>query len=90
MKIWARVNSSNVRKATCCAKELGLAREHTNAVSCFGMVGDAVHLVMNLNGLVPCLKDGNLLRELPRNVSMGRQPNSGRGKRTKLSIANAK
>lgn len=61
MKIWGRVNSTNVRKVLWCAEELGLAYDHINAGGSFGVVRDPDYLAMNPNGLVPCLKDGDLI-----------------------------
>ncbi|MBG6120495.1 MULTISPECIES: glutathione S-transferase family protein [unclassified Sphingobium] len=61
MKIWGRVNSTNVRKVRWCAEEIGIDYEHIDAGGSFGMVGDPDYLAMNPNGLVPCLKDGDLI-----------------------------
>ena len=44
-----------------CAEELGLTYEHINAGGTFGVVSDPDYLAMNPNGLVPCLKDGDLV-----------------------------
>lgn len=61
MQIWGRVNSTNVRKVLWCAAELGLAYEHVNAGGAFGLVNEPAYRAMNPNGLVPCLKDGDLV-----------------------------
>lgn len=61
MKIWGRVNSTNVRKVLWCAEELGISYEHINAGGVFGVVNDSEYLAMNPNGLVPCLQDGDLV-----------------------------
>ena len=61
MKIWGRINSTNVRKVLWSAGELGLTYEHINAGGTFGVVRDPDYLAMNPNGLVPCLKDGDLV-----------------------------
>ncbi|HTN14854.1 MAG TPA: glutathione S-transferase [Sphingomonadaceae bacterium] len=61
MKIWGRINSTNVRKVLWCAEELGLAYDHINAGGAFGVVKDPSYLAMNPNGLVPCLQDGDLV-----------------------------
>jgi glutathione S-transferase len=44
-----------------CAEELGLAFDHVDAGGSFGVVRDPDYLAMNPNGLVPCLKDGDLI-----------------------------
>ncbi|MDH5857250.1 glutathione S-transferase family protein [Lampropedia aestuarii] len=61
MKIWGRINSSNVRKVLWCAEELGLAYEHINAGGAFGLVNEPEYRAMNPNGLIPCLQDGDLI-----------------------------
>lgn len=61
VQIWGRGNSTNVRKVLWCAAELGLAYEHINAGGSFGRVNEAEYRAMNPNGLVPCLKDGDLV-----------------------------
>lgn len=61
MKIWGRLNSTNVRKVLWCAEELGLAYERIDAGGAFGVVKDPAYLAMNPNGLVPCLEDGELV-----------------------------
>jgi glutathione S-transferase len=61
MKIWGRVNSSNVRKVLWCAEELNIPYERADAGGAFGIVGDADYLAMNPNGLVPCIEDGDLV-----------------------------
>lgn len=61
MKIWGRVNSANVRKVLWCVEELNIPYERADAGGAFGIVGDTDYLAMNPNGLVPCLKDGDLI-----------------------------
>lgn len=61
MKIWGRINSTNVRKVLWCAEEIGVTYEHINAGGAFGVVNDPEYRVMNPNGLVPCLQDGDLI-----------------------------
>lgn len=61
MKIWGRINSTNVRKVLWCAEELGLDYERIDAGGAFGVVTGPEYLAMNPNGLVPCLKDGDLV-----------------------------
>lgn len=61
MKIWGRSNSTNVRKVLWCAEEIGLEYEHIPAGGAFGVVSSQEFLALNPNGLVPCLKDGDLV-----------------------------
>lgn len=61
LTIWGRTNSTNVKKALWCARELGLAFERIDAGGKFGMVDDPAYRAMNPNGLVPTLKDGDLV-----------------------------
>jgi glutathione S-transferase len=61
LKIWGRGNSTNVKKVLWCAEELGVPFEHINAGGAFGIVDDPDYRAMNPNGLVPCIKDGDLV-----------------------------
>ena len=61
MKIWGRVNSTNVRKVLWCAEEIGLAYEQIPAGGAFGIVDTPEYRALNPNGLVPCLEDGGLV-----------------------------
>ncbi len=61
MKIWGRINSTNVRKVLWCAEEIGLSYQQIDAGGAFGVVGDPDYVAMNPNGLVPCLQDGDLI-----------------------------
>jgi glutathione S-transferase len=61
VKIWGRINSTNVRKVLWTAEELGLTYEQINAGGAFGVVNDAEYLAMNPNGRIPCLQDGDLV-----------------------------
>ncbi|NIZ09796.1 glutathione S-transferase [Pseudooceanicola sp. HF7] len=61
MKIWGRNNSTNVRKVLWCAEELGLTYEHIPAGGAFGVVTSQEFRALNPNGLVPSLKDGDLV-----------------------------
>lgn len=54
LKIWGRINSTNVKKVLWCADELGLEFEHVNA----GGLDDPGYRALNPNGLIPCLQDG--------------------------------
>lgn len=59
--IWGRTNSNNVKKVRWCAGEIGLDYEHIPAGGAFGLVGDPEYRALNPNGLVPTLKDGDLV-----------------------------
>ncbi|WP_225028871.1 glutathione S-transferase family protein [Xinfangfangia pollutisoli] len=61
MKIWGRVNSSNVRKVLWCAEELGLTYTREDAGGAFGVVDTPEYRALNPNGLVPCLEDDGLV-----------------------------
>jgi glutathione S-transferase len=61
MKIWGRINSSNVRKVLWCAEELSLSYESIPAGGAFGIVNEPEYLVKNPNGRIPCLEDGGLI-----------------------------
>ncbi|MCX5493221.1 glutathione S-transferase [Kaistia dalseonensis] len=61
LTIWGRGNSNNVKKALWCLEELGLAYEHIPAGGAFGIVDDAAYRAMNPNGLVPTIRDGDLI-----------------------------
>jgi glutathione S-transferase len=59
LKIWGRINSTNVRKALWAAEELGLEYEQVNIGGPFGGLQDADFLALNPNGLIPLLQDGD-------------------------------
>lgn len=61
MKIWGRINSTNVRKVLWCAEELGITYERVDAGGAFGLNKEPAYLAMNPNGLVPCLEDDGLV-----------------------------
>jgi glutathione S-transferase len=61
LTIWGRANSSNVKKVLWCAEELGLAYEHIPAGGAFGLVDDPAYRALNPNGLVPTVRDGELI-----------------------------
>lgn len=61
LKIWGRVNSSNVQKVMWCVGELGLAHERIDAGREFGVVNDASYRAMNPNGRVPTIEDQGLV-----------------------------
>ncbi len=61
LKIWGRINSSNVRKVLWAAEELGLAYESINAGGAFGLVDGPEYRGKNPNGRVPMIEDGDFV-----------------------------
>jgi glutathione S-transferase len=61
LKIWGRTTSSNVQKVLWCCGELGLEYERIDLGGPFGGNQDPEYLAMNPNGLVPTVKDGDLI-----------------------------
>jgi len=61
LKLWGRVNSTNVKKVLWCLEELNLPYTRVDAGGAFGVVGEAAYVAMNPNRLVPCLEDGDLV-----------------------------
>ena len=61
LKIWGRATSSNVQKVLWCCTELGLEFERVDVGGPFGGNRDPEYLAMNPNGLVPTVKDGDLV-----------------------------
>jgi glutathione S-transferase len=61
LKIWGRTTSSNVQKVLWCCAELGIAFERVDLGGPFGGNRDTEYLAMNPNGLVPTVKDGELI-----------------------------
>jgi glutathione S-transferase len=57
LKIWGRVNSTNVKKVLWAVGELGLAHERIDAGGPFGVVGEPAYRAMNPNGKVPTIDD---------------------------------
>ncbi|MEI9985505.1 MAG: glutathione S-transferase family protein [Aliidongia sp.] len=60
LTIWGRATSSNVQKVLWCCDELGLAYERVDAGRQFGKVDEPDYRMMNPNGLVPTLIDGEV------------------------------
>lgn len=58
LKIWGRKTSSNVQALMWCIGELGLAYERYDVGHVYGGNDTAEFLVINPNGLVPVLRDG--------------------------------
>lgn len=61
LKLWGRINSTNVKKALWCLEELNLSYTRIDAGGAFGIVGEADYIAKNPNQLVPCLEDGELV-----------------------------
>ncbi|MFG1395564.1 glutathione S-transferase [Roseixanthobacter pseudopolyaromaticivorans] len=61
LKIWGRLNSTNVKKVVWAARELSLPYEHANAGGPFGLVNEPEYRALNPNGLVPCVEDQGLI-----------------------------
>jgi glutathione S-transferase len=61
LKLWGRINSTNVKKVLWCLEELGVPFTRIDAGGAFGVVGEADYVAMNPNRLVPCLEDGELV-----------------------------
>src|SRR6266550_2607907 len=61
LKIWGRASSSNVQKVLWCCAELDLPFERLDVGGTFGGNRDAEYLALNPNGLVPTVKDGDLI-----------------------------
>jgi glutathione S-transferase len=57
LKIWGRVDSSNVQKVLWCADELGLVYERVDIGGRFGGNKEPAYLALNPNGLVPTIDD---------------------------------
>ena len=61
LKIWGRASSSNVQKVLWCCAELGIAFERVDLGGPFGGNQDPDYLALNPNGLVPTVRDGDLV-----------------------------
>jgi len=61
LKIWGRATSSNVQKVLWCVAELDLEFERLDVGGPFGGNRDPEYLAMNPNGLVPTVRDGDLV-----------------------------
>src|SRR5215207_2503034 len=61
LKIWGRATSSNVQKVLWCCAELGIPFERVNLGGPYGGNRDTEYLALNPNGLVPTVKDGDLI-----------------------------
>ncbi len=61
LKVWGRKTSSNVRKVLWCLEELDLECERVDHGGPFGGNDDPAYRVINPNGLVPTLEDGDTI-----------------------------
>jgi glutathione S-transferase len=59
--LWGRLSSANVQKVVWTLEELGLPYEHVPVGGRFGGNDTPDYLAMNPNGLVPTLRDGDLV-----------------------------
>lgn len=59
LTLWGRKSSSNVQAVMWCISELGLEYERIDAGHTYGLVDTDEYLMMNPNGTVPTLKDGD-------------------------------
>lgn len=59
LKIWGRANSINVQKVLRCCGELGLQYDRIDAGHEFGVTKTPQYRVLNPNGLVPTIEDGD-------------------------------
>lgn len=61
LKIWGRNTSSNLQIVMWAVAELGLAHERIDWGGAFGGNDDPEYLKMNPNGLIPTIRDGDLV-----------------------------
>ena len=61
LKIWGRATSSNVQKVLWCCGELGIPFERVDLGGPFGGNQDPEYLALNPNGVVPTVRDGDLV-----------------------------
>ena len=61
LKIWGRATSSNVQKVLWCCGELAIPFERSDLGGPFGGNDDPEYLALNPNGLVPTIRDGDLV-----------------------------
>ena len=78
--IWGRANSVNVQKVLWCLHELDLAYERIDAGMAFGRNTEQNYLVMNPNGRVPTLVEGDFVlwesNSVMRYLAMAHRPDS--------------
>ncbi len=61
LTLWGRANSNNVKKVLWCLAELELPFEHIVAGGAHGIVDEPEFRALNPNGLVPVIRDGDLV-----------------------------
>lgn len=61
LTLWGRKNSANVQKPLWALAELGLYYEHVAVGGAFKGLDTDAYLTMNPNGLVPTLRDGDMV-----------------------------
>jgi len=61
LTLWGRGNSNNVKKVLWCLAEIGLPFEHVEAGGAHGVVDTPTFRALNPNGLVPVIRDGDLV-----------------------------
>ncbi|MGF1631135.1 MAG: glutathione S-transferase family protein [Kiloniellaceae bacterium] len=61
LTLWGRLSSCNVQKAVWLLEELGLPYERIDAGGDFGGLDDPAYRAMNPHGLVPTLRDGDVV-----------------------------
>jgi glutathione S-transferase len=61
LRIWGRINSTNVKKVVWCAQELHLEFERIDAGGTFGIVNTPEFLQLNPNGRIPVLQVGDFV-----------------------------
>jgi glutathione S-transferase len=59
LKIWGRANSINVQKVLWCCGQLGLQYDRIDAGNKFGVTKTPEYRLLNPNGLVPTIEDGD-------------------------------
>ncbi|HOB01595.1 MAG TPA: glutathione S-transferase N-terminal domain-containing protein, partial [Casimicrobium huifangae] len=57
LKLWGRVNSSNVKKVRWTCAELDIPYERVDAGLHFGVVNSDEYRAMNPNGMIPVIDD---------------------------------
>jgi len=61
LTLWGRGNSNNVKKVLWCLAEIELPFEHVEAGGAHGVVDTPAFRALNPNGLVPVIRDGDLV-----------------------------
>lgn len=61
LTLWGRANSANVKKVLWTLEELGITYEHISVGGSYGGLDDPAYLAMNPNGLIPMIKDDDLV-----------------------------